>query len=170
MKLRIAIISALTALTAVAAHAAGDSIRVVKGQVSDYYINVVPRHSISGIVTDTDGNPLRGATVMFFASPAHVNTDADGSFSLTAAPTDTALYVFYPGKKLEVHQLEGQTENVKIVLRQESERNIVRRTKAVPTQWYDADNYNPQTFCNPINISYNFEPYNNNVNRVGGKH
>lgn len=167
MKLRFAIISALTALTAVAAHAAGDSIRVVKGQVSNYYINVVPQHCINGTVTDADGNPLHGATVMFFASPAHVNTAADGSFSITAAPTDTALYVFYPGKALEIHQLDGQTENVKIVLRQEMERNIARRTKAVPTQWYDSDNYNPQTFCNPINISYNFEPYNNNVKPNG---
>lgn len=167
MKLHLPIISVLATLSAFAAYPAGDSIKVVKGQVSDYYITVVPQHKISGTVTDRNGNVLEGATVMFFASPAHVNTSADGSFSIIASPNDTTLYVYYPGMELENHQLDGKYENVRIVLRPAEKRDIVRRSKAIATKWYDADNYNPQTFCNPINISYNFEPYNNNVKPNG---
>ena len=43
---------------------AEDNIKVVKGQVSDYYIPVVEQHEIKGRVTDMAGNPLEGATVM----------------------------------------------------------------------------------------------------------
>ena len=49
-----------------------DSIKVVKGQVSDYYIPVVNQYEITGTVVDEQGNPLEGATVMFFSSPVHL--------------------------------------------------------------------------------------------------
>lgn len=140
-----------------------DNIRVVKGQVSDYFIPVVTHHTVSGKVTDDSGNPLEGATVMFFASPAHVNTDADGGFSLMASPSDSTLYVYYPGKKIENHPIGKDKENVIVVLQPEENRFFYKREKAHATEWYDPDNYNPTTFCNPINISYNFEPFNNNV-------
>ena len=75
-----------------------DTIKVVKGQVSNYYIPVHDTYQITGRITDTDGNPLSGATVMFFASPSHCNTNADGVYHLTATDTDLHLYVYYPGK------------------------------------------------------------------------
>ena len=55
---------------------AEDEVKVVKGQISDYYIPVVKEHLIRGTVSDANGKVLEGATVMFFASPAHCNTDA----------------------------------------------------------------------------------------------
>lgn len=55
-----------------------DSVRVVKGQVSDYYIPINTSYVISGKVTDEQGRPIEGATVMFFASPLHCNTNARG--------------------------------------------------------------------------------------------
>lgn len=144
-----------------------DSIVVVKGQISDYFIPVVETHNISGKVTDQNGNPLEGATVMFFASPIHDNTDKQGRFSLTATQTDTLLYVFYPGMKLENHPVGNNPSDVTISLSPEEGRVFIPRKKAMATEWYDPDNYNPSTYCNPINISYNFEPYNNNVRELG---
>ena len=47
----------------------GDSVIVIKGQVSDYYITVSPEHFLEGTITGPDGKPLEGATVMFTASP-----------------------------------------------------------------------------------------------------
>jgi beta-xylosidase len=141
----------------------GDSIVVVKGQVSDYYIPVVTQHSITGIVTDENNRPLQGATVMFPASPVHCNTDVNGRFTLTGVDSDSLLYVFYPGKELENHPVGADYTNVAVKLRPEQQRYIAPRAKAQATQWYNAATYTPQTFCNPINISYNFEPYNNNV-------
>ena len=40
-----------------------DSIKVVKGQVSDYYIPVVNQYEITGTVVDEQGNPLEGRRV-----------------------------------------------------------------------------------------------------------
>lgn len=45
--------------------ASQDSVKVVKGQVSDYYIPVVNEYELTGIVTDEHDQPLEGATVMF---------------------------------------------------------------------------------------------------------
>lgn len=144
-----------------------DSIVTVKGQISDYFIPVTVTHEVKGKILDADGRPLEGATVMFFASPIHDNTAADGSFSLTAAPTDTTLYVYYPGMILKNHPIDDPL-NVVITLQPENgERSVKRREKAKATEWYDPDNYNPITYCNPINISYNFEPYNKNSHEGG---
>ena len=66
-------------LTLAATLAAGaqpvDSVKVVKGQVSDYYIPVVKQRKVEGRVTDASGHSLEGATVMFLYSPMHCDTD-----------------------------------------------------------------------------------------------
>ena len=136
--------------------APADSIVVVKGQVSDYYIPVTQHHQILGKVVDENGNPLEGATVMFPASPIHDNTDKDGRFELTAAPTDTLLYVYYPGMELKNHPVGENVTDVTVVLNPDEKRTFLPRKKAVATKWYDPENYNPSTYCNPIKISYNF--------------
>ena len=69
-----------------------DSIKVVKGQVSDYYIPVVNQYEIAGTVVDEQGNPLEGATVMFFSSPVHCNTNIEGRYTLKATDNDVHLY------------------------------------------------------------------------------
>ncbi len=46
----------------------GDSVIVIKGQVSDYYITVSQKH-FRRYDYRPDGKPLEGATVMFTASP-----------------------------------------------------------------------------------------------------
>ena len=160
----IACAAAIAAMPALA----DDEIKVVKGQISDYYIPVVKEHIITGKVTDDTGRPIEGATVMFFASPIHCNTDADGSFSLKATDADSMLYVHYPGMVLENHPVGADYTDVTVTLRPaDAPRLFLPRRKAVATEWYDADNYAPATYCNPMNISYNFEPYNNN-SRAGG--
>jgi hypothetical protein len=145
----------------------GDNIKVVKGQVSDYYIPVVENHTLSGVVLGPDGNSLQGATVMFFASPIHCNTDSNGRFSLTATASDTTLYVYYPGMALETTIIPNTEREIVVNLRYDDRAIPTPRHKATATAWYDADTYSPTTYCNPVNISYNFEPYNNN-SREGG--
>ena len=92
-------IIAMTAIALAASMpaAADNEVKVVKGQISDYYIPVVKEHVVKGKVTDTDGRPLEGATVMFFASPMHCNTDRDGNFSIKGSEVDSLLYIYYPG-------------------------------------------------------------------------
>ncbi|MGI6222741.1 MAG: family 43 glycosylhydrolase [Prevotella sp.] len=158
---------------------ADDSLRVVKGQVSDYYIPVVNSYQLTGTVTDAQGKPLEGATVMFFASPVHCNTDAQGRFTLTAADTDVHLYVYYPGMKIANFVRAKEQRDVKIVLTpgesavgQEGPQwcngtNVLPRQAAKVTPWYDPNRTTTTTYCNPLNISYNYEPYNNNVKEGG---
>ena len=143
-----------------------DSIKVVKGQVSDYYIPVVNQYEITGMVVDEQGNPLEGATVMFFSSPVHCNTDAEGRYKLKATDNDVHLYVYYPGKSFADVKRAIADRQVKIVMRPEKHKSV-QRQPAQATRWYDPVHPVTRTYCNPMNISYNYEPYNNNVQSGG---
>lgn len=169
MKTILPILSLLAPLMAMSAPsvAADEEIKVVKGQISDYYIPIVKEHVIKGVVKDNKGRPLEGATVMFFASPIHCNTDAEGRFAIKGVESDSMLYVYYPGMALTNHPVGTDYENVTVTLSPAGKRTSLPRRKALATQWYDPDRYSPTTYCNPMNISYNFEPYNNNT-RSGG--
>ncbi|MGN1237993.1 MAG: family 43 glycosylhydrolase, partial [Muribaculaceae bacterium] len=164
--LKLAAVCGIMAAPSIAANAQGDSIKVVKGQVSDYYIPVHKEYHISGTVTDEQGKPLEGATVMFFSSPVHCNTDAKGRYTLKCTDGDRHVYVYYPGMEFgnvmrEVEQLE-----VNVTLKPYTGK-AVQRTKAVATRWWDPEDCGTHTYCNPMNISYNYEPYNNNVRPSG---
>lgn len=143
-----------------------DSIKVVKGQVSDYYIPVVNQYEITGMVVDEQGNPLEGATVMFFSSPVHCNTDAEGRYKLKATDNNVHLYVYYPGKSFADVKRAVADRQVKIVMRPEKHKSV-QRQPAQATRWYDPVHPVTRTYCNPMNISYNYEPYNNNVQSGG---
>lgn len=156
-----------------------DSVKVVKGQVSDYYIPVNHEYYISGRVVDADGRPLEGATVMFFSSPLHCNTDKDGTYRLKCTDYDVNLYVYYPGKRyartirragqqtVNFRMLDGDNSSAATSLQWSNATNVLPRRAAVKTPWYDPVRPQTTTYCNPLNISYNYEPYNNNVKRGG---
>ena len=76
-----------------------DSIKVVKGQVSDYYITVTQDRIVKGHVLDTNRQPLAGATVMFFASPMHNTTAHDGSLPSKERRTTCTCMSTIPGKR-----------------------------------------------------------------------
>lgn len=139
-----------------------DSVIVVKGQVSDYYISVKKKKMLSGKVTDQNGQPLEGATVMFQYSPMHCNTDKNGNFQLDAGGIDSILQVYYPGTGMTFVKVKGKKSPVEIALKPQAEP-LVPKLKAQATEWFDPKKDHPATFCNPVNIPYNFEPYNNNV-------
>ena len=157
---------AFSALQAGNASAPDDSIKVIKGQVSDYYIPVVKQYEITGTVVDEQNRPLEGATVMFFSSPLHCNTDAKGRYKLTATDNDVHLYVYYPDKAFANVKRAATDKTVNITLRPEV-RQAMQRRAATATRWYDPAQPATNTYCNPMNISYNYEPYNNNVKPNG---
>ena len=148
-------------LCLIPAKAFAQATKVVKGQISNYYIPTSHERIIKGIVTDSQGHPLEGATVMFFASPIHCNTDIDGHFELKGNDGDRHLYVYYPQKKLYNKTLQLTDNDIHICLESEN-RILPQRYHTIATRWYDMNKPNNRTFCNPVNISYNFEPYNNN--------
>jgi subtilisin family serine protease len=62
---------------------------VLEGQttVVDFALDPAPSHSVSGTVTDGDGNPLEGATVTILGTPIPpTTTDAAGGYSFASVP------------------------------------------------------------------------------------
>lgn len=139
-----------------------ESKKVVSGQVCDYVITVSNQREISGRVSDSDGKPLEGATIMFFSSPIHVNSDSNGYFCIKGSEHDKHLYIYYPGKKYFNKVVDLKENNITVVM-QNDDRQVPERGASKTTRWYDENRQLSNTYCNPVNISYNFEPYNNNI-------
>lgn len=70
---------------------------------------------VKGVVTDTDGEPLIGATVQVEGTSTGVSTDIDGNFEIRVADGQTLLvsYVGYSPKKVKV---TSSTTELKIEL------------------------------------------------------
>lgn len=148
-----------------------DSIVVVKGQVSDYFIKVNTNHTFEGVVLSPEGKPVEGATIMPLSSPIHATTDENGRFQLTIAVWENKLQIFHPDYDMFHTALSGTEgtdgQTVYYTLKNKKYRPSLLRQKAQATPWYNADNYHPTTYCNPVNISYNYEPLNNNTKNGG---
>lgn len=121
------IFAAMLALCGASAEA--DSVRVVKGQVSDYYIPVSRSRIVEGTVADADGKPLEGATVMWFASPIHAQTDANGRFRIKGEPHERRLYVWYPGMKFADMTIGLDDLDVDVTMQPDSRDKVQRRRK-----------------------------------------
>lgn len=72
------------------------------------------QQKVSGVVVDTEGEPLIGATVMVKGTSRAAMTDLDGKFTLSADPKET-LQVSYVGFKRQEVKVGNQT-NFKITL------------------------------------------------------
>ncbi len=78
------------------------------------------QHSVSGVVRDPLGNPVRGAAVMSSQAAraeVPVKTDENGRFVLELAPGPQALQVAHPGYATLTHTLNISVERTEIELR-----------------------------------------------------
>lgn len=73
---------------------------------------------ISGTVKDRSGYPLEGATVLVRGTTTGTTTDADGAYTLQAAP-DAELVVSYLGYLSQTESVVGQTR-IDFVLREDT--------------------------------------------------
>lgn len=64
--------------------------------------------TVSGKVTDNDGNPIPGATVIIHGTTQGVATDADGKYTLAVRPDDV-LQVSFIGYKTETVPVKGKS-------------------------------------------------------------
>lgn len=67
-----------------------------------------PTHVVKGVVADETGEPLPGAYVLVKGSSRGVLTDADGTYSLDAADSETLVFQFLGFEDTEV-KVAGQT-------------------------------------------------------------
>jgi hypothetical protein len=166
MKLSI-LLPALCLASVLAAAREQDSLRVVKGQVSDYYISVSETFLLKGYVTDENGWPLAGATVMPEASPVHCNTLDNGYYELPYTWRDSVVVAYYPGKEMARIPIATGSNRADIRLLPAAPKAPPVLHTAVATPWFDPADDHPSTYCNPVNISYNFRAKIDGVTQNG---
>ena len=86
---------------------------------------VVAQKTISGVVSDNEGLPLPGATIVVEGTSTGVTTDFDGNFSITAEEGDTLniSYVGYQSQSIVVG--DQDTLNISLELGNELEEVVV---------------------------------------------
>jgi TonB-linked SusC/RagA family outer membrane protein len=77
------------------------------GADADTVVNVIP--SVSGKVTDAEGKPIPGATVMVKGRQHGATTDADGNFSLTGIKKNSSLIIRSIGYEMREVPVKGKT-------------------------------------------------------------
>ncbi len=83
--------------------------------IVDAVVQLKTEKTVTGLVSDTEGNPLIGATVLVKGSNIGTTTDFDGSFSLSV-PDDANVLVFsYTGYETIEVQIGAQT-NINVQL------------------------------------------------------
>ena len=86
---------------------------------------VVAQKTITGVVSDNEGLPLPGATIVVEGTSTGVTTDFDGNFSITAEEGDTLniSYVGYQSQSIVVG--DQDTLNISLELGNELEEVVV---------------------------------------------
>ena len=77
------------------------------------------RRTVSGRVTDQQGYPLPGVTIVIEGTMSGVITDADGSYTMPNVPDDATLVFSFVGMKSQEIRVDGKTR-IDVVLAEES--------------------------------------------------
>ncbi|MAU58870.1 MAG: SusC/RagA family TonB-linked outer membrane protein, partial [Flavobacteriaceae bacterium] len=86
---------------------------------------VVAQKTITGVVSDNEGLPLPGATILVEGTSTGVTTDFDGNFSINAEEGDTLniSYVGYQSQSIVIG--DQDTLNISLELGNELEEVVV---------------------------------------------
>lgn len=134
--------------------------KVVKGQITEYNVSTEKTYQVSGIVSDENGKPISQVKVMIKDGVGSGTTNLKGEYTITIGSTDGALWFYYPGMTITEVPLNIQNLRINCTLKKDLSDHSIPKHTAQKTTWFDPKNDNPKTFCNPLNIDYNFEPYN----------
>ena len=80
----------------------------------NFFDLAVYQHRIKGVVTDSGGTPVQGASVRLKGTPTGTFTNNEGVFYLEATPTDVLIITYIGYKSLEIRV--GSKEDFSIVL------------------------------------------------------
>lgn len=142
-----------------------DKTKTVKGQITEYFISTDKTFLVKGLVTDEKGKPLPQVRVMVKNSSVSSATDQEGKYTLTIGHADKTLIFYLPGK--EWLEMPVTTDNLEInaTMKPGTAQPAVTGKAASVTLWYDPEHDTAKTYCNPVNISYNFEYFNHSNNK-----
>lgn len=73
-----------------------------------FCLGVYAQHTVTGKVTDADGNAIIGATVVERGTSNGTNTDGEGNFTINVASSSATLRVNYIGFELQEIALNGR--------------------------------------------------------------
>ncbi len=75
---------------------------------------------VTGRVTDTDGQPVAGASIIAFTAKVGTSSDADGNYSISVDPSET-LEVSCIGYKTQTIKIPERTNRIDVVLEPDAE-------------------------------------------------
>lgn len=81
---------------------------------------VMTAQTITGTVTDTDGTPLIGSSIVEEGTSSGTVTDLDGKFSLAVSDPEVKLRISYTGYESQTIALNGRT-SLDVVLEVDAE-------------------------------------------------
>ncbi|MBC7827634.1 MAG: TonB-dependent receptor [Chitinophagaceae bacterium] len=97
----------------------------VLNQTSGIHQKPVPPLEISGTVTDEDGKPIQGVSIVFKGSQVGTITDAQGKFAISIPAKGTLVFSYIGYVSREVELTDQATINVKLLLNQASMHQVV---------------------------------------------
>lgn len=139
--------------------------KTIKGQITEYNIPVVKTCQIKGVVTDSTGAPLPGAQLMVKYGVVSASSDAQGRFTMTVSPDDKVLVCYFPGMKFTETPISPILATINVRMLPDNQNHSITRQQSQATPWFDPNNDRPKTYCNPVNIDYNFEYFNHSNNK-----
>ncbi len=77
-------------------------------------VAIAQQRTVTGTVTDGNGLPMPGVSVLIQGAQTGTQTDLDGKYSISAAPTDTLVFSFI-GMQTQTQKASSTTLNVKMV-------------------------------------------------------
>src|SRR5680860_72777 len=81
----------------------------VKARITSSAINTTIQFQVSGTITDANGSPLPGASILEKGTTNGVQSDFDGNFSIEVADENATLVISYIGFASEEITVSGQS-------------------------------------------------------------
>lgn len=131
--------------------------KTVKGQIAEYHISTETTYTITGVCTDHANRPLKNVRVMIKSGVGIATSDENGRYNITVGRNDKALVFFFPGMRVDEAPINFQTLTLNKQLSEDITDYTPPRHTKTATPWFDPQNDNPDTYCNPLNIAYNFK-------------
>ncbi|WP_163718693.1 SusC/RagA family TonB-linked outer membrane protein [Mangrovibacterium lignilyticum] len=90
---------------------AGVKYKIINNQIalSPDYSNVIQSTSVKGQITDADGNPLPGVTIVIKGTTQGTITDSEGNYHLDNIPSDAVLSVSFVGMVTQEIPVAGKS-------------------------------------------------------------
>jgi len=139
--------------------------KMVKGQITEYHVSTEKTYQVTGVVTGWDGRPVKDVRVMIKDGVGTTVTNEKGEYAITVGTFDKALWFYYPSMKMVEFPIRFDQLEINCKLEKDNRDYTLQKHTRTVTPWFDPNNDRQKTYCNPVNIDYNFEYFNHSANK-----